>query len=221
MWRDAWVVAVKDLRVELRSRVATNQVLPVALLFLVLFAFALDPNSGLLGQAAPGLYWVAVLFASVLAIQRSMAIESAAGGDVLRLLGLEPAGVFLGKALALALQLAALEAVLAGGIAVLYGASLRGVPLLVASSLLATIGLAASGTIYGTLSSRLRVRETLLPLLLLPIVAPVLLAATKSWIAAGGGHPGTGLPWLELLAAFSCVYVLLGVGSFGALMEVT
>ena len=91
MWRDAALVAGKDLRIEARSRVATNQVAP----------FALDPNRAVLKQAAAGLYWVAVLFCSLLAVQRSSAVESAEGArDQLRLSGLDPAGVFLGKAAA-------------------------------------------------------------------------------------------------------------------------
>src|SRR5213594_2726838 len=98
VFRDAALVAGKDLRIEARSRVATNQVAPFALLVLVLFAFALDPDRGLLRRAAPGLFWVAVLFSALLAIQRSFALESADGArDGLHLSGLDPAGIFLGK----------------------------------------------------------------------------------------------------------------------------
>nr|MBO2502698.1 cytochrome C biogenesis protein [Thermoanaerobacterales bacterium] len=79
MWRDATLVAGRDLRVELRSRVTTNQVAPFALLVLVLFAFALDPDGPVLQRATPGLYWITVLFAAVLAIARSAAIDEADG----------------------------------------------------------------------------------------------------------------------------------------------
>ena len=99
MWRDAALVAGKDLRIEMRTRVATNQVAPFAVLVLVLFGFALDPDSGLLTKAAPGLFWIAVLFCSLLAVQRSFAVEAAdSAQDGLRLSGLDPAGIFLGKA---------------------------------------------------------------------------------------------------------------------------
>ena len=57
-----WLVAGKDLRIEARSRVGLNQVAPFAVLVLILFAFALDPDSGALDKATPGLFWVAVLF---------------------------------------------------------------------------------------------------------------------------------------------------------------
>src|SRR3954467_9013883 len=110
-------MANKDLRIELRSRVATNQVAPFALLVLVLFAFALDPDRGVLARAAAGLFWVAVLFSALLAVQRSQTVEGPDGvRDAIKLSGLDPAGVFLGKTLAVAVQLLVLEAVLAVGV---------------------------------------------------------------------------------------------------------
>ena len=91
MWRDTVLVAGKDLRIEARSRVVMHQVVPVAVLVLVLFAFALGPDRAPMVQAAPGLFWVAVLFASVLAVQRSFALEAPDGArDGLRLSGLDP-----------------------------------------------------------------------------------------------------------------------------------
>jgi heme exporter protein B len=220
MWRDAVLVAGKDLRIEARSRVATNQVAPFAVLVLILFAFALDNNQGVLAQAAAGLYWVAVLFCGLLAVQRSSAVEAADGArDQLRLSGLDPAGIFLGKAAAVALELLALEVVLAAGIVILYDASINGVALVVLTNLFATAGLAAAGTLYGSLSAGLKVRETLLPLLLLPVAAPVLLAATEAWEAALAGHPGDGTSWVNLLAVFAVVYLTFGVLAFGSLLE--
>ena len=220
MWADAVLVAGKDLRVERRSRVTTNQVLPFAVLVLVLFAFALDPDRGVLDRAAAGLFWVAVLFSALLAIQRSFALEASdEARDGLRLSGLDPAGIFLGKALAVAAQLVVLEALLTVGIAVLYGSELHGPVLLAATALLATIGLAAAGTIYGVLAAGLRVRETLLPLLMLPVVAPVLLASTRAWEAALQGVPGEGWSWLRILGVFAVVYVAIGIAAFGALLE--
>jgi heme exporter protein B len=220
VWRDAAVMAGKDLRVELRSRVATNQVTPFALLVLLLFAFALDPDRGVLGRAAAGLFWVAVLFSALLAIQRAFAIEAGDGTrDGLRLSGLDPAAIFLGKAGAVALELVALELVLGAGVVVLYNRALHGPALLVVTCLLATAGLAAAGTVYGALAAGLRVRDTLLPLLLLPVVAPVLLAATRASEAALGGTPSEGWPWVQLLAVFAVIYVTFGVVAFGSLLE--
>src|SRR3984957_12338062 len=140
MWRDAWLGAAQDLRIELRSRVALWQVLPVAVLSLVLYAFALGPVRQTLASAAPGLFWLAVLFSTVLATQRSFAIESGEGTrDGLRLSGIDPAGIFLGKAAAVAVQLALLQVVLWAGVTLLFGVRVHVVWLAVVASLLATV----------------------------------------------------------------------------------
>jgi heme exporter protein B len=223
--RAAALVAGKDLRIEVRSRVATNQVLPFALCVLLLFAFALDPDRSTLSAAAPGLYWVAVLLAAVVGTQRAAAIENTDGtADAVRLSGLEPAGVFLGKAAALAVQLVVLEAVLGVGVVVLYDTDLRlaGGVLMVAAAVATTAGLAATGTLFGALAAGLRVRETLLPLLFLPVVAPVLIGATRAYEAAlgtGGASPSEGWPWVGLLTVFALAYGAFGLIGFGALVE--
>ncbi|HET6965121.1 MAG TPA: heme exporter protein CcmB [Acidimicrobiales bacterium] len=220
MWRDAVLVGGKDLRVEMQSRVATMQVAPYAVLVLLLFGFAFDQNHALLTQAAPGLFWVAVLLCSLLAVQRSYAIEAADGArDGLRLSGLDPAGIFLGKAAAVAAQLLVLEVVLGIGVVVLFGTQMHDPALLLLSAVAATVGLAAAGTVYGMIASGLRVRETLLPLLILPVVAPVLLAATQCWMAALGSSTTDGWKWLSLLGSFAAIYLALGVLSFSTLVE--
>lgn len=219
MWRDAVLVAGKDLRIELRSRVGAQQVVPFALVVLVIFAFAFDADQTLLRSAAAGLFWVAVLFAGVLTVQRSFGLEASDGlRDGLRLSGMDPAGIFLGKAAAVAVQLFVLEVVLAGGVAILYSADLRDGGVLLLTCALATVGLAAAGTVYGVVAASLGVRETLLPLLLLPVVAPVLLAATKAWqetLQSAGGAWG----WMRILAVFAVVYVAAGILAFGPLLE--
>lgn len=220
MFHDAALIAGKDLRVELRSHVTMQQVAPFAVLMLIIFGVALDPDRGVLTRASAGLFWVAVLFCSLLAIQRAFTIEAADGGrDALRLSGLDPGGIFLGKAAAIALQLLALEAILAVGVVIMYGTEVTGVPLLLATCAAATAGLAAAGTLYGVLAAGLRVRETLLPILLLPVLSPVLIGATKAFEAALGGAAADGWPWCGLLVVFSVLYLTFGTLAFGTLLE--
>ncbi|MGC8627231.1 MAG: heme exporter protein CcmB [Acidimicrobiales bacterium] len=225
MWRDALLIAGKDLRVERSSRVSVSQVAPYALMVLLLFGFAFDQDRPLLVQAASGLFWLGVVFAVLPAVQRSFAIETADGAsDGLRMSGLEPAGIFLGKVAAIAMQLLVVEAFLAGGVVVLFHSQLSGAGLLVASAVTSTVGVAGAGVAYGALSVGLRVRETLLPLLLAPVLAPVVLAATQAWRSALGlssAGPGGGWQWFGLLACFTVVYLAGGVLSFGTLMEET
>ena len=220
MLRDAVLVAGKDLRIEMRSRVTLNQVGPFALAVLLLFGLALGPDRQVLAPASAGLFWVAVLLSTILAVQRSYAVELAdAARDGLRLSGLDPAGIFLGKAGAIAAQLLVLEAGLTIGVALLYGARLSGALVLVAACAAGTLGLGAVGTLYGVVASGLRTRETLLPLLFLPVVAPVLLAATKAWDAALSGTPGRADGWLDVLVVFAVLYIAIGIVAFGPLLE--
>jgi heme exporter protein B len=222
MLTEAGWVAAKDLRIESRSRIVTGQVLPFGGLVILLFAFALDPQRQLLPRVAPGLFWVAVLLAAVLAISRSFALEAEHGArDALRLSGIDGAAVFLGKAAAVAAQLLVLEVVLALGTFALYDVQLRGLVALVPAALAATCGIAATGTVYGVLAHAARARETLVPLLVLPISAPVMLGATRAFEAALGGNNAQAWPWVQLLGVFAAVYIVAGVLAFGTLLEET
>lgn len=218
--RQAALVAGKDLRIEARSRVLVNQVLPFGGLVLVLFGFALDPDRGILRRAAPGLFWIAVLLATLLAIGRAFALEEADGArDGLRLSGLDGGAVFLGKVASVAAQLFALEFFLGVGVVLLYGVAIRNFAPIIVSSVLATLGLATAGTIYGILAAGFRVRETLMPLLLLPVLAPVMLSATQAWIYALDGDTAESWPWIGILAVFASIYTAMGFIAFEPLLE--
>ena len=217
-------VARKDLRIEWNSRILTNQVAPFAAIVMVLFAFALD-NEGILQRVAPGLVWLATMFSMLVVIQRSFAVESADGAlDALRVAGVDPVAIFIGKSLALAVQLLALEVILVFTAVVLYAVdmSASGVGLLVVTVPVATVGLACVGTLYGGLAAGVRGRETLLPLLLLPVVAPVLIGATRateSAFGSGGATVSEGWPWVGLLAVFAVLFVAVGSVAFGPLID--
>jgi len=220
VWREARLVASKDLRIELRSRVGIGQVAPFAVLVLVLFGFALSGDTRTLRTYTGGLFWVTVLFSAVLAIQRAFSIESADGNrDALRMSGMDPAAIFLGKAAALALQLLALEVVLGAAVLVFYDPDIETPLLLLVTALVATLGVAAAGTIYGVLAAGLRVRETILPILLLPVLAPVLIGATRAFDDALGAVAVDGWNWVGLLALAAVVYVAFGALAFGVLLE--
>jgi heme exporter protein B len=217
-------IAAKDLRIEIRSRIIANQVLPFAGLVLVLFAFALDVES-VMNRVAPGLVWLAAVFSLFFLVQRSYALETADGAlDALRVSGVDLGAVFLGKALALMVQLFVLVLLLAAGAVLLYRAEIRseGVVLLVTTVILATAGMSAVGTLYGGLSAGAKGRETLLPLLLTPVVAPVLIAAARATEAAlgtAGTATGDGWPWVGLLGTFAVVFGVVGTVAFGPLIE--
>ena len=213
--RDAVLVMTKDLRLEWRSKVGIGQVLPFSLLVVLLFAFALDPERGVLDRVTSGLFWVVVLFSSVLTIERSFSVEAADGiFDALRLSGLAPAAIYAGKVAALVVQLLAIEAVLAAAVAVFYDTTFRTPVLTVGVALVATVGIAAAGAVYGAVAARLRSGTTLLPLL-----APVLIGATRGFEVALGREAGPGWPWVALLGIFAVVYLTLGALLFRPLLE--
>jgi heme exporter protein B len=222
--RIAFAVAAKDLRIELRSRVVSNQVLPFSGLVMIMFAFALD-NDDVLQRVAGGLVWLATLFSLFILVQRTFAVETYDGAlDSLRVAGVNPQGIFVGKSVALFVQLLVLESVLFFAAIVLYRVNVdgSGLVLLVTCVLCATAGLAFVGTLYGGLTAGARGRETLLPLLLLPVVAPVLICATRateSALRSGGVTVGEGWPWVGVLAVFAAVFGLGGLLSFGSLLE--
>jgi heme exporter protein B len=232
-WQIARLVAAKDLRIEGHSRVATNQVLPFAAVTMVLFAFALgskgvqleDGSLPILELVAPGLVWLATLFSLLVLVQRGFDVETADGAlDALRVAGVDPVAIYWGKSLALAVELLVLEVVLVATAVLLYSAELRwsGVALAAVTLVLATVGMAFVGTLYGGLTAGFTGRETLLPLLVLPVVAPVLIGATRA-IESAFGTDGVALsegwPWVGLLAVFAAVFGVGGALAFGPLIE--
>lgn len=218
--RDALLVAGRDLRIEARSRVVLDQVVPFSVLVLVLFGFALDADHRTLRTFAPGLFWVAVLLSALLAVQRSAALDRADGTDTaLRMSGLSPTSLFLGRAAAVYVQVVALQVVLVGGLIVLYGVDVEDPLLLAVAGLVAGVAVAAAGTLYGALASGLGVRETLLPILLLPVLAPVLIGATRAFDDALGAAAVDGWAWTGLLAVAALVLTVVGASAHGALVE--
>jgi heme exporter protein B len=218
--RQALTVARKDLRIELRGRHALAAALPFAATLLVAMGLSMGPGRALLQRTAPALLWVAVLFAAVLASRQAYRIE--AEDDALESLILSPvdrAAVFLGKAAGITAQLLLLEAVVLLLVAVLFDLSLGAAPSALAGAfLLGTVGLAAVGSLFGVLSIAPRARETVLPLLVLPLATPVLLAGVRATEVATGaaGDPAS---WLGLLAAFDAIFLTLGTLVFGYLLE--
>jgi heme exporter protein B len=142
----------------------------------------------------------------------------------LRVAGVDPSAIFVGKSLALMVQLFALELLLVGTAVVLYGVemSLLGFAEAIVTLLAATVGLACVGTLYGGLAAGARGRETLLPLLLLPVVAPVLIGATRATEAAfgsAGAQVSEGWPWIVLLVVFAAIFATVGAVAFGPLVD--
>lgn len=218
----AAAIAVKDLRAELRGRQAVTSTLFLAALTLLVFGFALGPDAERLAAAAPGLLWLAVILSGVLALGRLHHLETEDGA--FELLGLYPVprpAIYLGKALGGLAAMLALGAIVLPLTVILYALDLTAtLPALVLIIGLGAVGFAAVGTLYAGLTVRLRAREVLLPLLLLPVVAPLLLAAVSATTAVLAGDPfGELAAWLQLLVAYDLAMLLAGALTYGLALE--
>ena len=218
----AWAIARKDALSELRGRQAAGSTLFFAALVLLLFGFALGPDSRRLAEAAPGLLWLAIVFGGLLTVARLHQVETDDGAlDELARYPVQRRVIYLGKAMAGLLAMLVLGGVLLPVVAVLYGLDVvAGAPVLVLTVVLGAIGFAAVGTFYAGVTVRMRAREVMLPLLMLPVIAPLLLAAVKATGAGLSGDPlGELGAWLQLLVAFDLVMLLAGAAGYGYLLE--
>ncbi len=208
--RQVWVVTVKDLRAELRTKEAVNASLAFAIVILLLFSFAFDPDAETTRDMAGGLLWIVFAFAATLILNRSFARELP--NDCLDALIAAPvpgAALFLGKALAnyvlvLAVQLIALP-VFSIFNSVHLTAQFWPLMLVIA---LGGWALTVIGTIFSALTVNIRLREVMLPMLTFPILIPALLGAmilTKGLVL---GEPigAENMSWLKMLIGFDVMY---------------
>ena len=215
-----WAIARKDLSVELRGREAFAAMFVFAVLVLLVFNFALPEQ--LTRAAAPGVLWVAILFAGMLGLTRSFVLEQQDGGlHGLRLAPMDPGIIYAGKTLANFLMLVALEILLVPICVVLFDLPVGvGLARTAPVFLLATLGFVGVGTLFAAMAVNTRIREVMMPLLLLPVLTPVLLAAVRSTGALLSGDPWTeAAPWLKLLVAFDVLYLGISVIVFDYVVE--
>jgi heme exporter protein B len=213
----------KDLLIELRTKESVPAMVLFSITVYVLFHFGLDRDS-LDGELASGVLWVTMLLAAVIGVTRLFAAEREQGGiDGLLLAPVDRTSLFVAKAAALFLFLTAVElvAVPAFGL-LLLGPGLGGAfPELLAILALGNLGVSAAGTLVAALAAETRARELIVPLLLLPLLVPLLIAcaqATEPLLQRAGGPEDLGR-WLGLLTLYDVVFVLLSVAVFDFLLE--
>jgi len=216
--RTALLVAAKDLRIELRSRVLLWQVVPFGVMALLLSGLALGPASAGHSNAGPGLFYLVNLLVALLMINRSQAVERTPGTRAsIATLGLDPAGVFLGKSLALAVELWISGLVLLAGAVLFLHTALHGAVVALPSIVLVLAGLACAGTLYGALTGGDGATATLLPVLALPAFAPLLIAGERSFSAAL--HGGGLWEWWVIIVVALVAYLAAGILLYGVLEE--
>ena len=213
----------KDLTVELRTRESVPAMVLFSLTVFVLFHFGLDRDT-LDGDLATGVIWVTLLLAALLAVNRLYVAERDQGGFVgMRLAPIDLTSLWLAKASALFLYLVALEIVaLPAFDLLLLGPGLDGAfPELLPVLLLANLGLAAVGALISALAIETRARDLIVPLLLLPLLVPVIIAAAQATepLFTGSQSPDDLAKWLGFLALYDVVFVLVSVAVFDFLLD--
>jgi heme exporter protein B len=206
----------------MRTKEALSSTVVFALLVLLVFNFGFEPGTRDIEEVGAGILWSAILFAAVLAMNRLLLNEREGGGlEGLMLTPLSRADLYLAKTLTLLSFLALASTVTLLLFVVLYNVSIgaRLLPLF-GVVLAGVVGLAALGTTFATIAVRTRTREVMLPLLLIPLAVPLLIACvevTSALIAArdlaAEGH------WLRLLLVFDVVFLALGYATYPAILE--
>lgn len=219
-WRKVWAIVVKDIVAEFHTREMVSAMLVFSVLAMLIFSFALDLRGAMAQAAAPGVLWATVAFAGTLGLSRSLAREQQAGCiDGLLLAPVDRSVIFFGKALGNLAFIAVVEIVLLPLFSVLFDVLLLRMDVLIVT-VLGTIGYVAVGTLLAAMAVNTRAREVMLPILLLPLVIPVLIAAVR---AIGGLIEGGTLAeaggWIRLLVTYDLVIVAVAMLTFGYVVE--
>ena len=218
----AWIVARKDLAVELRTKSAFLSVLVFALLGLVIFFFAWDPTAVPAMDLAPGVLWVTFTFAGLLGLHRSFGLEMQDRGiDALLVAPIDREAIYLGKAAANTIFVGAVLVIAVPAVAIFYNLPFgRALVVLGAVALLAAIGLVAVGTLFSAMAVNTRMAELLLPMLSLPFFVPVVLTSAQASTQLLAGRPfAEALPWLKILVAFDIVFAVACTVAFPHTLE--
>ena len=203
----------KDLQIEFRTKETVAALLLLGLLTLTVLSFAFDPTSALRTEAAPGALWVAVIFAGVLGLSRSFVAERE--NDCLHGLLLSPVDrgtIYLAKAVANVLFMLMAQVLIVPIFLFFFnvpvGLHLFGVMLALALGL---VGFSAIGTLFAAISVRTRVREVMLPLLMLPLTVPIFIAGVKvtGRLLAGKSWADVA-PWVHLMVGFDVIFLVVG-----------
>jgi heme exporter protein B len=215
-------ILAKDLRVELRTLQSVPGMVLFAVTTFVLFRFGLDRTS-LDGSLAAGVLLATVLFAAILAVNRLFLAERDQGGlDAIRLAPVDATALLAAKVAALVVYLIVLEAIAVPVFALFFLDGWAPLGPLALVLVLADLGLAATGALVSSLATGSRARDLLVPLLLLPLVVPVMIAAAgaaEPLLAAGGPQYDRVATWLGVLGLYDVIFLLVGYGVFDFVLE--
>lgn len=213
-------VAWKDLRAELRSREMLSAMLLFAVLAVVVFSLALSLDRQARADATAGVLWVTLAFAGTLGFNRSLAQEKDRGSlDALLLAPVDRSTLFFGKMIGNAAFMLVVGALMVPLFTVLFGVSLFN-PVLWLVMALGIVGFAAVGTLLASITVHARGREMLLPIVLLPVALPLIMAAVNASRGIIAGElPERWAMWPFVLLAYDLVFVAAAYMLFDYVVE--
>ncbi|GAC1362863.1 MAG: heme exporter protein CcmB [Ktedonobacteraceae bacterium] len=218
-WRQVWAILWKDIRYELRSRQTWLSMGMFALLVLVIFNFTFDLRVNNVRAVAPGVLWIAFIFASLLGLGRTIAAERERSIlDRLLLTPVDRKVIYLAKLVGNVLFIGVVEIVALPVFALLFNFEMTILRDLVPIVLLGTLGLASVGTLFSVLAAATRARELLLPVLVFPLIVPVIISAVRATslvLSPALNEP----PWLGLLIAFDVIFLSVSTLTFQFVVE--
>lgn len=217
-----WAIAAKDLRAELRAKEIIGVMATFSVLAVVIFGMAFDLRVPQAEMIVPGVLWVVVLFAGVLGLNRSFSSEVDRGSLAALLLApVDRSALYFGKLVANLVFTLLAEVLILPVMLVLFDVSLFH-PLVLAALLLGTIGYVAVGTLFAAMTGSARARESMLPILLLPVMVPVFMAGVKlTAIVVDGRGFGDVQRWLGILVAYDVIFVTVAFLVFDLVWEET
>ncbi len=216
-----WIIW-KDFVTEMRSRETISSMVFFALIVILIFSFSFSMDQQAAREVIAGIMWVAFAFTGMIGLGKSFSTELQ--NDCLEALQMVPeskGAIYLGKVAANFAFMFVVEIILFPMFVILFNLEVvEEIPLLLLIFLLATLGLSAIGTLFSALTVQIRAREVMLPILLLPLVVPVMIAAVEATKGALNGEP---LPlygqWLELLAVYDVVFTIASFWMFEFVMD--
>ncbi|MDO8686995.1 MAG: heme exporter protein CcmB [Dehalococcoidales bacterium] len=219
-WRKVIAITEKDALSELRTREIIFSVLVFTLLVIVIFNFAFGTSQQVIVLVAPGSLWVTFAFAGVLSLNRAFIPEKEQGClEGLMACPISREAIYVGKILSSLLFMLIIEAIALPIFAVLFNLPMLSLPVIVIT-VLTTIGFVAVGTLFSAMAVNTKAREMVLPILFLPIVVPIIIAAVEaSGLAIAGAPWSKFASWLQLILAFDVIFLVVSFLIFAFVIE--
>ena len=220
-WRKVLAIIGKDIATEIRTKEMISAMFVFSLLIIFIFNFAFDLRAENVQTLAPGVLWVAIVFAGMVGLSRSFIVERDRGVlDGLLLAPVDRSAIYFGKMIGNVLFISLVEIVILPFFIVLFNQPLAILSPLAGVVVLGTIGLASVGTLFSAMAVHTRAREVLLPIMLFPVIVPVMLAAVRLSGAILDQIPFAEVShWLALLVAFDAIFIAASFMLFEFVVE--